>query len=382
MQRDLFTEEHNDFRLMVRDFLANEVVPVFPDWLADEMVPRGFFTTLAKTGILGLNIGEEYGGSGPADFRYNVIISEETARAYVHLGPFRCHSDIVMPYFLAYANNEQKQRWFPRIAAGELLTAIAMTEPGTGSDLAGIRTTAVRDGDDYVLNGSKTFITGGISADLVIVVARTSSDPDDRRAGLSLLVVEQGMAGFEKGRKLKKIGLAVQDTSELSFTDVRVPAANVLGEDGKAFSYLGHNLAGERLSIAVASITAAQAALATTIDYVKTREVFGKPVSTFQNTKFELAAVATDVEAGQIFVDRAIAEHDAGRLTPVDAAKVKLFTTELQGRAVDRCLQLFGGYGYINEYPIARLYADARVSRIYGGTSEVIKTIISKSLGL
>jgi acyl-CoA dehydrogenase len=233
-----------------------------------------------------------------------------------------------------------------------------------------------------VLNGAKTFITGGILADLVIVVARTSTNPDNRRDGLSLLVVEHGMPGFDRGRKLDKIGLAVQDTAELSFTDVRVPASNLLGEEGKAFSYLGHNLAGERLSISVASITAAQAALATTIDYVKTREVFGKTISSFQNSKFELAAIATEIEAGQALVDRSVLAFEAGELTPVDAAKTKLFCTEMQGRVVDRCLQLFGGYGYITEYPIARLYADARVSRIYGGTSEVIKTIISKSLGL
>jgi acyl-CoA dehydrogenase len=380
--KSMYSEEHQAFRLAIRDFLAAEVVPVFPDWLKKGLVPRDLFPALAKLGVLGLNIPEQYGGSGEAGYRFNVVLSEETARAYVHLGPLRCHMDIVMPYFLEYASDEQRERWFPRIAAGDLLGAIAMTEPGTGSDLAGIATRAVRDGDSYVLNGAKTFITGGILADLVIVVARTSTNPDNRRDGLSLLVVEHGMPGFDRGRKLDKIGLAVQDTAELSFTDVRVPASNLLGEEGKAFSYLGHNLAGERLSISVASITAAQAALATTIDYVKTREVFGKTISSFQNSKFELAAIATEIEAGQALVDRSVLAFEAGELTPVDAAKTKLFCTEMQGRVVDRCLQLFGGYGYITEYPIARLYADARVSRIYGGTSEVIKTIISKSLGL
>jgi acyl-CoA dehydrogenase len=382
MHRSLFTEDHKAFRLAVRDFLSAEVVPVFPDWLQDHLVSRDLFPKLAKLGVMGMNIPEEYGGSGDADFRFSFVLSEETANAFVHLGPLRCHMDIVMPYFLAYGNEEQRQRWFPAIAAGELIGAIAMTEPGTGSDLAGITTKAVRDGDDFILNGAKTFITGGILADLVIVVARTSTNPDNRRDGLTLLVVERGMPGFERGRKLDKIGLAVQDTAELSFTDVRVPAANVLGEEGRAFSYLGHNLAGERLSISVASISAAQAALATTIDYVKERQVFGAPVSAFQNTKFELAAISTEIEAGLALVDRAVMEHVEGRLSPVDAAKTKLFCTEMQGRVIDRCLQLFGGYGYVLEYPIARLYADARVSRIYGGTSEVIKSIISKSLGL
>ena len=382
MRRELFTADHDDFRSMVRDFLAREVVPVFPRWLEQELVPRDFFRDLAKVGIMGMNVEEEYGGSGPADFTYSVVLNEEIARACVHLGPLRCHTDVVMPYFRAYANAEQRKRWFPGIASGDLFTAIAMTEPGTGSDLAGIRTSAVRDGDDWILNGAKTFITGGITAELCIVVTRTATDPENRRNGLTLLVVEDGMPGFTKGRKLDKIGLPVQDTAELSFVDVRVPAANVLGEEGQGFSYLGQNLAGERLSIAMGSIAAAQAALAVTLDYVQDRKVFGKPVSSFQNTKFELAAVATDLEAGQALFDKAVVEHNRDELTPADAAKVKLFCTELQGRVMDRCLQLFGGYGYMNEYPIARLYADARVSRIYGGTSEVLKTIISKSLGL
>jgi acyl-CoA dehydrogenase len=382
VQRTLFTEEHEDFRRMIREFLAKEVVPVFPEWFENELVPSEFFRSLGDLGIMGMNIPEEYGGSGDVGYTYNYVISEETARAYVHLGPLRCHMDIVMPYFKAYATEEQRVRWFPRIAAGELLTAIAMTEPGTGSDLAGIRTTAVKDGDEYVINGAKTFITGGIAADLVIVVARTATDPDNRRNGLSLLVVEEGMPGFERGRKLKKIGLAVQDTAELSFQEVRVPAANLLGMEGNAFTLLTENLAGERLSIAVASVTAAQAALATTIEYVKNREVFNQPLHSFQNTKFEMASVATEVEVAQVLVDKAVSEHEQGQLTGVDSAKTKLYCTEMQGRVVDRCLQLFGGYGYMLEYPIARLYADARVSRVYGGTNEVLKLIISKSLGL
>lgn len=327
-------------------------------------------------------IPEEYGGGGLEDFRYNAILSEEAARALIALGSLRVHIDINIPYFLAYANEEQKQRWFPGFVSGELLTSIAMTEPGTGSDLAGMSTTAVLDGDHYVLNGAKTFITGGAQADLVIVVARTSRDETNRRNGLTLLVVEDGMPGFTKGRNLAKIGLKVQDTVELSFTDVRVPVANRLGDEGQGFYYLGHNLPQERLTIALGSLGMARAAVDTTIEYVKERKVFGKAVAEFQNTKFELAAMATEIEAGQAMADRALAEHVAGELSPADAAKVKLYLTELQGRVVDRCLQLFGGYGYILEYPIARMYADARVTRIYGGTSEVMKTIISKSLGL
>ena len=257
-----------------------------------------------------------------------------------------------------------------------------MTEPDTGSDLAGMRTSAVRDGDTYVLNGAKTFITGGIHADLVIVVARTATDPANRRAGLTLLVVEDGMPGFSRGKKLQKLGQRAQDTAELHLSDVHVPVANRLGDEGAAFGYLGHSLPQERLTIAIGSVAQSSAALQATIDYVKQRKAFGTPVASFQNTKFELAAVSTEIEAGQAMVDRAILEHVRGDLSSADAARVKLFCTEMQSRVMDRCLQLFGGYGYILEYPIARMYADARVTRIYGGTSEVLKTIISKSLGL
>lgn len=382
MQRTLFTQDHDDFRMLIRSYLEREVVPEFPTWLDNELVPREFYRDFGKLGVLGWNIPEVWGGAGAVGFTYNAILTEETAKALVHLGPLRCHMDVVMPYFLAYAKGEQMERWFPGMVTGDIFTALAITEPNTGSDVAGVQTRAVRDGDEFVLNGAKTFITGGLTCDLVIVVARTSTDPGNRRHGLSLLVVESGMPGFEKGRKMAKLGLLTQDTAELSFSDVRVPVANLLGEEGEAFSYLGNNLAGERLSIAVGSISAAQAALTITIDYVKNRQVFGNPVSSFQNTKFELASIATEIEAGQVLVDRAIAEFEAGALSVVDAAKTKLFCTELQARAVDRCLQLFGGYGYMAEYPISRLYADARVSRIYGGTSEVMKTIIGKSLGL
>jgi len=382
MRRDLFTDDHEAFRQLARDFVEKEVVPHYPEWEKGGRMPRDVFKQLGALGMLGMAIPEEYGGAGMDDYRYNVVLQEEAAAALVTLSTVRTQLEVILPYFLHYANAEQRQRWFPGLAAGTLLSAIAMTEPGTGSDLAGMRTTAVRDGDEYVLNGAKTFITGGMQADLVIVVARTSTDPDNRRRGLTLLVVEDGMPGFSRGRELEKMGCKVQDTAELSFTDVRVPVANQLGEEGEGFSYLGHNLPQERLTVAVGSVAQARSALTATIDYVKNRKAFGTPVSSFQNTKFELAAVSAEIEAAQAMLDLAVRDHVDGELSGADAARVKLFCTEMQARAIDRCLQLFGGYGYMMEYPIARLYTDARVARIYAGTSEVMKVIIAKSLGL
>lgn len=382
MQRDLFNEDHEAFRKVVRDFVEKEVAPAYSDWEKAGRMPREVFRKLGTLGVLGMAIPEEYGGGGSDDYRYNVILQEEAARAFVTLSTVRTQLDVILPYFLNLANEEQRRRWFPGLADGSLLTAVAMTEPGTGSDLAGMRSTAIREGDDFILNGSKTFITGGLQADLVIVVARTSTDPGDRRKGLTLLVVEEGMQGFARGRELDKMGCKVQDTAELSFADVRVPFSNVLGEVGEAFGYLGLNLPQERLTIAIGAVAQARSAIAAAIDYTSNREAFGTPVAAFQNTKFELAACSTEVEAGQAMVDRATALHIAGDLTSADAARVKLFCTEMQSRVVDRCLQLFGGYGYIMEYPIARLYNDARVTRIYAGTSEVMKMIIAKSLGL
>lgn len=382
MRRDLFNEDHEAFRQLARDFVEKEVVPHYPQWEKAGRMPRDVFKQMGALGMLGVAIPEEYGGAGIDDYRYNVVLQEEAARALVTLSTVRTQLEVILPYFLHYANAEQRTRWFPGLAAGTLLTAIAMTEPGTGSDLAGVRTTAVRDGDHYIVNGAKTFITGGIQADLVVVVARTSTDPDNRRHGLSLLVVEDGMPGFDRGRELEKMGCKVQDTAELSFTDVRVPAANLLGAEGEAFGYLGHNLPQERLTVAVGSVAQARSALHATIDYVRSRTAFGTPVASFQNTKFELAAVSTEIEAAQAMLDRAVLDHVDGVLSREDAARVKLFCSEMQARAVDRCLQLFGGYGYMMEYSIARLYNDARVARIYAGTSEVMKVIIAKSLGL
>ncbi len=382
MRRDIYTEDHEAFRGLAREFIEKEIAPHYAEWEKAGQMPREIFEKLGALGILGVAIPSAYGGAGLRDYRYNAVLQEEAARALVTLSTVRTQLDVILPYFLEYADEQQRERWFPGLASGALLTAIAMTEPGTGSDLAGMRTSAVRDGDDYLLSGAKTFITGGLLADLVIVVARTSTDPDNRRAGLTLLVVEDGMPGFERGRVLDKMGCKVQDTVELSFDQVRVPAANRLGAEGAAFGYLGNNLSQERMTVAVGSVAQARAAITATIDYVKERKAFGKPVSSFQNTKFELAAMSAELEAAQTMVDRAVLDLVAGELSGSDAARVKLFTTEMQGRVVDRCLQLFGGYGYMTEYPITRLYTDARVARIYAGTSEVMKVIIAKSLGL
>ncbi|OBI93546.1 acyl-CoA dehydrogenase family protein [Mycobacterium sp. 1245805.9] len=382
MRRDLFTDDHEALRSLLRGFVEKEVVPEYPGWEKAGRMPRGVFKRLGSLGVLGMAIPEEYGGGGIPDYRYNVIMQEEASRAFVTFSTVRTQLDVILPYFLNCANEEQRARWFPGLADGSLLTAIAMTEPGTGSDLAGMRTSAVRDGDEWIINGAKTFITGGMQADLVIVVARTSTDPGNRRKGLTLFVVEDGMPGFTRGRELEKMGCKVQDTAELSFVDVRVPAQNVLGEVDEAFVYLGMNLPQERLTIAVGAVAQARSAIAAAIEYTQSRKVFGTTVASFQNTKFELAACSTEVEAAQAMVDRATVLHVEDALTPDDAARVKLFCTEMQQRVVDRCLQLFGGYGYMMEYPIARLYNDARVTRIYAGTSEVMKVIIAKSLGL
>lgn len=381
MHRDLFGPEHDEYRAVVRDFLDKEVEPHLLAWEEAGIVPRELYKKFGELGSMGIQFPEEYGGAGVESFKFNAVLDEEVSRLPVHLGGLGLHLDVVVPYFLELCNDEQKARWFPGFVTGELMSCIGMTEPGTGSDLAGMATTAVRDGDHYVLNGSKIFITGGVNAELAIVVARTGR-PDDRRGGLSLLVVEDGMPGYDHSRKLDKLGMWATDTAELYFDDVRVPVANLLGEEGRGFEYLTMNLPQERLSIAVGAVANAWAALDRTVQYVNERSAFGKTIGTFQNTKFELADVATDLEAAQALVDRAIVELDAGRLTAADAAKVKLFATELQGKVMDRCLQLFGGYGFMREYPIAKMFADARVTRIYGGTSEIMKVIVAQSLGL
>jgi acyl-CoA dehydrogenase len=378
---DPLTDEQREIRELVRTIARERIAPRAAEIDASGEFPWDVVEVFRENDLFGIMYDEEYGGIGESALMTLVVI-EEISKVCATSGLIIAVQELGSLGIKLAGSAEQKERFLPKLATGEWLAAYALTEPGSGSDSAAMRTTAVRDGDEYVLNGGKTFITGGLLADLVIVVARTSTDPENRRRGMSLLVVEDGMPGFTKGRVLDKLGLKAQDTVELSFTDVRVPAANLLGQEGEAFSYLGANLAQERLAIAVGSVAQSRAALDATIGYVKERTAFGTPVASFQNTKFELAAVATDIEAGQALLDRAVLEHVRGELSVPDAAKVKLFCTEMQARVVDRCLQLFGGYGYMLEYPIARLFADARVARIYGGTSEVMKVIISKSLGL
>ncbi|MFC9981534.1 acyl-CoA dehydrogenase family protein [Gordonia sp. NPDC127522] len=385
MQRRIFTEDHESFRKTIRDFIAREVAPVYHDWEKQGHPPREFYNRLGELGVLGIEAPEEFGGGGVSDFTYSMVIAEETSAAGVTFGSYSVHSNLILPYLVEYATDEQKQRWLPGFCSGELMFAIAMTEPGTGSDLANISTTAKlsEDGSHYVLDGAKTFITGGALADRILVVARTAPfDESNRRAGLSILVVDTSSEGFAVGRKIEKIGLKASDTAELSFSSVEVPVEDRLGEEGAGFSYLAHNLAQERLTIAIGASATAAAAVQHAIAYTKERDVFGKPVAAFQNTKFVLAECSAEVEAIRQFVDRALELHNEGELTVPDAARAKLFATETAGKVIDKCLQLHGGYGYVLEYPIARLYADTRVTRIYGGTSEVMKTIIAKDLGL
>ena len=385
MRRTVYNQDHEDFRAMIRDFVEAEVVPVYDEWFEAGIVPRDFYKKLGELGIFEIEVPTEYGGSGVNSYKFQAILTEELSRAAVSFGGSGVHVALCLPYLKALATEEQKRRWFPGFMSGDIMFAIAMTEPGTGSDLAGMRTTAKlsEDGTHYVLNGAKTFITGGVHADRVIVCARTAPPrDDDRRFGISLLVVDTSSAGYEVGRKLDKLGLRTSDTAELNFADVKVPVEDLLGEENRGFSYLGQNLPRERLSIAVGAYAQAKAAVQFAIEYTKQRTVFGQPVAGFQNTKFELAACQADVDAAEAVVDRAMEADDLGELTPADAAKAKLFCTEVAARVIDRCLQLHGGYGYINEYPIARLYADNRVTRIYGGTSEVMKMIIAKDMGL
>ncbi|MFC7220100.1 acyl-CoA dehydrogenase family protein [Streptomyces polyrhachis] len=385
MRRTLYNEDHEAFRETIRDFIAAEVVPYYDEWREAGAAPRDFYLKLGELGIFGIEVPEEYGGAGETSFKFSAIISEETARAGVSFGASGVHTLLGLPYILAYGSEEQKKRWLPGFISGEMMTALAMTEPGTGSDLAGMKTTAKlsEDGTHYVLNGAKTFITGGVQADRVLVCARTApATPEDRRGGISILVVDTRSPGYAVGRKLDKLGLKSSDTAELSFTDVKVPVEDLLGEEGKGFSYLTHNLPLERLGIAAGAYAQAKAAVRFATEYVKDRTVFGRTVAEFQNTKFVLADCKTEVDAIEAFVDKAIEAYDAGELSVADAAEVKLFATERAAVVIDKCLQLHGGYGYMNEYPIARLYADTRVTRIYGGTSEVMRSIIAKSMGL
>jgi alkylation response protein AidB-like acyl-CoA dehydrogenase len=378
MERNIFDDDHRAFRDLARTFVEREVEPYHEQWEEDGQVSREVWLAAGKAGLLGTDVPEEFGGGGVDDFRYNAIVTEELARAGASGLGFPLQNDVVAPYLLRLADDEQKRRWLPGFCSGEIITAIAMTEPGTGSDLQGIQTTAVRDGSDFVVNGAKTFITNGIMADLVIVVART--DPDAGSRGFSLLVIERDMPGFERGRRLAKVGLKAQDTAELFFSDVRVPAVNVLGELGQGFLYLMQNLPQERLSIAVGCAAGVERALEHTVAYTRQRHAFGKPIASFQNTRFELAEIATEAQIARVFIDRCIAEHVAGRLSVTDAAMAKWWTSDLLKRVVDRCVQLHGGYGYMLEYPIAKAFVDARVQSIFGGTNEIMKEIIGRDL--
>ena len=379
MQKHLLEEEHVMFQEAFRAFIQKEITPYHAQWEKDKQVSRDIWLKAGENGFLCMDLPEEYGGLDLKDFRYNCIVTEEMVRAGAHGPGFVLHNDVMAPYFNAYFNDEQKKRWMPGLISGEIISAIAMTEPGTGSDLGGIRTTAIKNGDHYVLNGAKTFITNGILSDLVIVVVKT--DPNETHKGISLLVVERGMEGFSRGNNLDKIGMAAQDTAELFFDNVKVPAKNLLGQEGRGFYYLMHNLAQERLSIAVASCAGAEKILETTIQYCKDRTAFGKPIGKFQNSRFKLAEMKTEITIARTFVDQCIQKIIAGELTAEEAAMAKYWVSDLQGKVVDQCLQLHGGYGFMKEYEVARAYVEGRIQRIYGGTNEIMKEIIGRSMG-
>lgn len=376
-----YESEHRQFRDSVRAFVAERIVPNLQTWEDQRRIDPRMFVEAGNQGLLGFSIPEEYGGPGVDDYRYNAIVIDEVNRVGAAGAgiAFSLQNDVVLPYLTDLTTDAQKARWLPGILAGRTVLGIAMTEPGTGSDLAGIRTAAVREGDHYVVNGAKTFISNGQNADLFVVAVRTAPD---RHKGLSLLVVDADTDGFQRGRNLDKIGLHSQDTSELTFTDMRVPVENLLEEEGQGFYQLVRNLPQERLSLAVGAVAAAEFLLATTLDYVKDRTAFGKPISSFQNTQFVLAELATELDIARTYLEDCIAEHVAGELTAARAARLKWWTTELQVRVADRCVQLHGGYGYMREYAVAKAFLDARIQTIYGGTTEIMKTIVAKDLGL
>ena len=382
MNRDFYEPDHEAFREVVQAYVKREVTPNEQRWEEERNVDRQAWLAAGKQSLIGMLIPEEYGGAATSDFRFRCVLMEEFARvgATSISSGFGLQDDIAIPYIVDLATDEQKARWLPPMATGECIGAIAMTEPGAGSDLQGIRTTAVRTDDHWVLNGAKTFITNGINADLVVLAVKT--DPSQRHKGMSIIIMERGLAGFERGRNLDKIGLHAQDTAELFFSDVHVPAGNLLGNEGEGFAMLVANLPQERLSIAIAGIAAARAAIDWTLAYVKERQAFGQSVGSFQNSRFVLAEAETEVTIGQAFIDQCVLALNEGRLTAEEAAMAKWWSTELQKRTIDRCLQLHGGYGYMAEYPIAQAYLDARVTTIYGGTTEIMKEIIGRSMGI
>jgi len=378
-RRDIFTDDHHLYRRAAREFVDKELAPFHEQWEQDGVVSRDSWLAAGSAGHLCHSVGEQYGGVGVDDFRYPVIMIEELANALVSGPGFYIHSEMVVPYIQEYGSEDQKQRWLPGCVDGSLITAVAMTEPGTGSDLSGIKTSARLDGEQYIVNGAKTFISNGQLADLVIVVARTSDDP---HRGLTLLAVESGMDGFERGKNLDKIGLKAQDTSELFFNDVRVPVENRIGEEGMGFFYLMTGLERERMTIAVSAVATAEKAFEVTMSYIKQRHAFGRPIGKFQNTRFTMAELATDLEIARVFIDHCTMELVDGRLTADVAAMAKWWCTELQLKVIDRGLQLHGGYGYMTEYPIARMFTDSRAQTIYGGTTEIMKELIGRGLGL
>jgi alkylation response protein AidB-like acyl-CoA dehydrogenase len=375
----IYTQEHEDFRSTVREFLEREVVPHHDQWEKDGQVSREVWTKAGAQGLLCFDVDEEYGGAGVKDFRYNMVVAEEISRVGASGLGFPVHTDVIVPYISSLGTDEQKRRWLPGVVSGELISAIAMTEPGAGSDLQGVRTSAVDKGDHYVLNGSKTFISNGIMSDLVIVVARTN--PEAGHQGISLLVVERGMDGFERGRNLEKVGLKAQDTAELFFDNVHVPKENLLGEEGSGFISLMTNLPQERVSIAAIAVAACEHILQLCLDYAKEREAFGRPIGKFQHNRFLLAEMATEVHIARVFVNDCVLKLNAGEVDTALASMAKWWTTELQKKLVDQAVQLHGGYGYMLEYPVARAFVDSRIQTIYGGTTEVQKEIIGRMLG-
>jgi alkylation response protein AidB-like acyl-CoA dehydrogenase len=379
--RPLFTDEQNDYRESYAKFLQAEVVPHYPQWEADQLVPRELFKKCAEHGFLAMEIPERYGGQGVADWRFNAVLAEESSRAGVAdamAGPM-VTTDLVLPYLMNACTEEQRERWFPAIAAGESVLAIAMTEPGTGSDLAAIATKATRSNGDWVLNGAKTFITNGINADLVVVAARTS---EDKHRGLSLFVVERGMEGFERGKQIEKLGQHASDTAELFFNDCRVPAENMLGEEGSGFLQLVARLVPERLILTVGSMAGCEHVFDMTLEYVKQRKAFGRAIGSFQNTRFRLAELKTKIDISRAFVDQSIERYVAGTLTPAEAAMGKWWVTDLLQEIADVGIQFHGGYGYTTEYPIGKAWIDARIGRIYAGTNEIMKELIGRTMGL
>ncbi|MDX1875098.1 acyl-CoA dehydrogenase family protein [Mycolicibacterium sp. 120266] len=380
MRRSLYEPDHEAYRETVREFLAREVVPHQHDWDHDRWIDRSVFARAAKSGIYALQIPEQYGGSGEPDYRYRMVVCEEIARINaLSFGlTISLQDDLVLHYLLDLTNDEQKARWLPAFAAGEVIGALAMTEPGAGSDLRGMRTTARRDGDRWILNGQKTFISSGIMSDLVVVAART--DPDAGSRAFSLFVVERDTPGFERGRKLDKLGLPAQDTSELYFRDAVVPARNLLGETGLGLQYLMSHLPRERLGVTAKALATTRAIFDMTVQYCQNRQAFGAPLTDKQHVRFELAEMSTEIDIAEAYTDRSVLAYNAGELTPVDAAKGKWYVSELQKRVIDRCLQLHGGYGYMLEYPVARAYLDTRIQTIYGGTTEIMKEIIGRDI--